>query len=135
MGFGGYFTNVVAPHAPQSSTLQMLLPAHDLDPRQLAASIWSPDVVDDHRLWLRLGVSVAMLFRRWTDPSAEIARAERRGYQRLCNNARMRASRLAADVYDATIQALRSCERVVFAHDTCEVDKVGRAEPDDAGPL
>jgi hypothetical protein len=76
-----------------------------------------------------------MLFRRFMEPSMEISRAERRGYQRLCNNPRVLAERLAAKSYDTTIQAMRSCERVVLAHDSSEIDKVGRAEPDDAGPL
>ena len=74
----------------------MLLPTHQLDPRKLAASIWTSKVMPDHRLWLRLNASIAMLFRRFMEPSMEISRAERRGYQRLCNNPRVLAERLAA---------------------------------------
>ena len=113
----------------------MLSPSHHLDPRTLASAVWTPDVVSDHRLWLRLGASVEMLFRRFTEPSTEIPRALRRGYQRLCNNPRVLAERLAAKSYDSTIEAMRLCSRVVLAHDSTEIDKVGRAEPDDAGPL
>jgi hypothetical protein len=76
-----------------------------------------------------------MLFRRGTGPSKELPRAQRRGYQRLCNNPRVDAEQLAHKSYEATAFAMRACTRVVLAHDSSEVTKQGHAEPDDAGPL
>jgi len=112
-----------------------MLPTYALDPRELARKIWSPDLLPEKRLWDRLVDSVIMLFRRFTQPSIDIPRAERRGYQRLCNNPRVNAAQLAQKDYEATVDAMRTSERVVLAHDSSEVSKRGHDEPDDAGPL
>src|SRR5580765_5399222 len=112
-----------------------MLPLYALDPAELAASIWTLDELPEKRLVDRLADSVQMLFARFSGPSVDIPRARRRGYQRLCNNPRVNAERLARRAYDATVVAMRSCTRVVLAHDSSEVDKCGHAEPQDAGPL
>lgn len=112
-----------------------MLPAYTLDPRELAGQIWSPDLLPEKRLWDRLVDSVVMLFQRFTQPSINISRADRRGYQRLCNNPRVNAAQLAENAYQATAHAMRTSARVVLAHDSSEVSKLGLGEPDDAGPL
>jgi len=112
-----------------------MLPTYELDVRTLVHTIWSPSLLPDARLWLRLETSVEMLFQRWTSPSSTMGRAELRGYQRLCNNRRVSAEALASKSYDATLSAVALCRRVVLAHDTTEIDLSGRYEPDDAGPL
>lgn len=113
----------------------MLLPATRLDPRNLAAQLWSRDDVPELRLWRRLQAIVALFFLRWESPSVTIPRAARRGLQRFCNNPRVDAERLAATSLAATLAAIRTAAGVVLAHDTSEINKVGRAEPADAGPL
>lgn len=112
-----------------------MLPAYTLDSRDLAAQIWNSALLPDKRLWDRLVDSVAMLFQRFTQPTINISRADRRGYQRLCNNPRVSAKLLAENAYEATTHAMRTTDRVVLAHDSSEVSKLGLGEPDDAGPL
>ena len=113
----------------------MLLADTPLDPRELVDRIWEPADLPDYRLWQRLRKSAAMLFDRFDDPTTSQPRADRRGWQRLCDNPRVDAEALAKSARDRTIQSLLSSPLLVLAHDTTEVDKVGPAEPDDAGPL
>lgn len=113
----------------------MLVPQTVLDPRSITAKLFSPSALPDKRLWVRLHLIVAMLFSRFEQALTTVPRAERRGMQRFCNNERVVAKRLAEHSTQQTIQAMRTMDRAVLAHDTTEVDKVGHAEPDDAGPL
>jgi len=113
----------------------VLVPSLPIDPRKLAEQLWSPQDLPDRRLWNRLRHSVAVLFRRWDGLTTHIPRGPRRGMQRLFNNPRINAESLAAKAHNATLDAIRSCSLVLLAHDSSEINKVGRSEPDDAGPL
>jgi hypothetical protein len=113
----------------------MLIPQTALDPRSVTAKLFSPAALPDKRLWVRLHLMVTLLFARFEQALTIVPRAERRGMQRFCNNERVVAKRLAEHSTHQTIEAMRTMERAVLAHDTTEVDKVGHAEPDDAGPL
>ncbi|MDB4927567.1 MAG: hypothetical protein JWM10_51 [Myxococcaceae bacterium] len=113
----------------------MLLADTPLDPRALVSHIWQPSDLPDSRLFVRLQTSAALMFDRFDEPTATHSRAARRGFQRLCHNPRVDDERLARRARERTLQGLHGVEVLVLAYDTTEVDKVGPAEPDDAGPL
>lgn len=113
----------------------MLLPHLPLDPRSLAESLWEPSDLPDRRLWVRLVKIVVLLFARFDAPAAQQPRAERRGMQRFCDNPRVSAQTLEKRPRERTLGCLAVLPRVLMAHDTTEVDRVGPTEPDDAGPL
>jgi hypothetical protein len=113
----------------------MLLPDTPLDPRALVDTIWQPSDLPDRRLWTRLHKVVALLFTRFDDPTATQPRALRRGLQRFCDNVRVNAEQLAARAQARILLSLQGLTLLVLAHDTTEVNKVGRAEPEDTGPL
>lgn len=113
----------------------MLLADTPLDPRALVSRLWQPSDLPDHRLFVRLQTSAALMFDRFDEPTATHSRAARRGFQRFCDNPRVDDELLARRARERTLQGLHGFEVLVLAHDTTEVDKAGPAEPDDAGPL
>lgn len=102
---------------------------------QLVAALWPSLSLPDARLAARLERSVEHLLTRWDGPSGLRGRTAQRGWTRFCNNPRVDTTTLFRAATDQTIRAIANVKVLVLAHDTSEIDKHGRAEPDDAGPL
>ena len=102
---------------------------------QLVATLWPSLSLPDVRLAARLEQSVEHLLTRWDGPSGLRGRTAQRGWTRFCNNPRVDTTTLFRAATDQTIRAIANVKVLVLAHDTSEIDKHGRAEPDDAGPL
>lgn len=117
----------------------MLFPDEELTGAGLVEATFEPGDVPDARLFRRLKTTAAGMLRTVMSEGDErprdTKRAERRGAARLYANDRIDADRLCQSAQRRCIDAIRSLDRVLVAHDTVEFDKHGRHEPDDAGPL
>jgi hypothetical protein len=89
----------------------------------------------DLRLEARLRTTARMLVERLEAPTTSAPRAERVGAQRFWNNDRIDPDVLTAAMLDHQASRLAGHTRLILVHDTCEIDRTGRGEPDDAGPL
>ena len=95
------------------------------------ALAWLPDL----RLEARLRTTARMLVERLEAPTTSAPRAERVGAQRFWKNDRIDPDALTAAMLDSQASLLAGHSRLILVHDTCEIDRTGRGEPDDAGPL
>ena len=119
----------------------MQRPNEPLEPSRLVLETWKQSDLPDARLYKRLVPTVARMLRVLQGPGdgmpVKDQRAERRGAQRLFDNARVDAKKLEASATERLRLTLAAATiaTLVLPHDTTEVDLHGRFEPDDAGPL